>query len=293
MRSGNLHYRAEEVGDALGLPGAGILAWLTDDQLHPPMLDDEEMWRDGDRWGPGAREYVSELALLAGVRPGTRVLDVGCGLCGPARLLVDRFEATVTAISNSGTHVATSRTLNDRSPRHRGSISVHYVDGPGTWPDRPVDVAWSLNMLYQVPDHREMYGRVSDLLVPAGRLLMDDWMATDLMTESDLRSFGHHFQYRNLARISRVESELVDAGFYPAVHVVDRGEVGRGPMRRHFEPVMTSHFLPRLLARWPDGDGAGVSGRRMVRDFLDAVNLTLDLYSSGKLTYRTVVAVKR
>ncbi|URN16141.1 MULTISPECIES: SAM-dependent methyltransferase [Streptomyces] len=293
MRSGNLHYRAEEVGDALGFPGAGILAWLTADQLHPPMLNDEEMWRDGSRWAQGAREYVCELGLLAGIETGTRVLDIGCGLCGPARVLVDRFGATVTAISNSIAHVATSRVLNGHCSRHRDGISVHHVKGPETWPERRVDVAWSLNMLYQVPDHREFYGRVGDLLVPAGRFLVDDWMATDLMTESDLRDFGHHFQYRGIARISQIESELVAAGFYPAAHVVDRGEVGRGPMRRHFEPVMTGHFLPRLLARWPDGDGTGVSGRRMVRDFLDAVNLTLDLYASGKLTYRTIVAVKR
>ncbi|MGW2439464.1 SAM-dependent methyltransferase [Streptomyces goshikiensis] len=251
------------------------------------------MWQDGDRWHLGAREYVVELGLLAGVKPGSRVLDIGCGLCGPARVLVDRFQATVTAISNSKSHVATSLMLNEKHSPHHRNISVSYVKGLETWPEGHVDVAWSLNMLYQVPDHQELYGRVSDLLSPGGRFLVDDWMATDLMTEDDLRAFSHHFQYRKLARVSRIESELVSTGFYPATHVVDRGNVARGPMRRHFEPVILNHFLPRFLAEFPDCNKSGISGRKMIQDFVDAVSLTLDLYTAGKLTYRTLVAVKR
>ncbi|MFD8417672.1 SAM-dependent methyltransferase [Streptomyces sp. NPDC059650] len=293
MRSGDEHYRDEDIGRALGLPGAGILAWLTADQLHPPMLNDDAMWRDGNQWKWGACRYVAELGSLAGIQPGDKVLDIGCGLCGPARLLVDNFGASVTAITNSKAHAATSQELNSRNARHCAQITVQHVQGIEYWPDGPYSAAWSLNMLYQVPDHQELFGKVCNLLRPGGRFLLDDWMATDSITECDLQIFRHHFQYRNLLKVSSVESELIAAGFYPAERMVDRGQVGRGPMKQHFETVMREHFLPKISEAWPDDCGVAVSGNQMVKDFTEAVGHTLDLYSAGKLTYRTLVAGKR
>lgn len=293
MRSADEHYPQEEVGGALGLPGAGILAWLTADQLHPPMLLDQHMWRHGAEWRQGACRYVAQLGSLAELQPGDQVLDIGCGLCGPARLLVDIFDVFVTAITNSKTHVATSNILNSRSAKHRTNIRVQHVRGLNDWPVRHFDLAWSLNMLYQVPCHRNIFKRVNDVLSPGGRFVIDDWVATDLITENDLLLFEHHFQYRELLRISRVESDLVASGFYPAIRIVDRGAVGRGPMRRHFCTVMEEFFLPRLEARWPRASGSQIDGRQMGQHFIEAVNYTIHLYEEGKLTYRTMVAVKR
>jgi SAM-dependent methyltransferase len=292
MPTGDEHYPADLVGAARQLPGAGILAWLTGDQLHPPMLDDDAMWSDGGAWTEGARRYVAELGRAASLAPGEHVLDIGCGVCGPARELVERFGVRVTSLTNSKAHAELSRRLNEKAGKD-DRIEVHWVRGLDDWPAGDYDAAWSVNMLYQVSDHQELYARVADLLVPGGRFVLDDWMAAGTITENDLREFMYHFQYRNFVRIERIEADLVAAGFYPASRVLDHGDAARGPMQRHFEAVMRGHFLPLLAHEWPDGDGTGLSGRQMAVDFIDAVNVTLRLYREGKLTYRTVIAESR
>lgn len=286
------HYTADVIGGTLGLPGAGILAWLTGDQLHPPMLPDESMWSDGSKWRDGARAYVVELGGAAALRAGDHVLDIGGGVGGPARLLVDIFGVRVTSVTTSKVHAETCERLNQEHSSHARNIRAVYVQSPRDWPEGPYDVAWSLNMLYQVFDHQELYGRIADVLTPEGRFVLDDWMAGDQITENDLRAFEYHFQYRNFVRISRVEAELASAGFFPAVRLIDRGEAARGPMLRYFRREMENYFQPRLSQQWPDGDAAGISGRQMVADFVAAVEHTLKLYVEGKLTYRSLVCAK-
>ena len=76
MTVGDEHYSADIVGYDKGLAGAGILAWLTEDQLHPPMLPHEDMWSDGSRWAAGARQYVIELGRSAGLEDGNAYLTL-------------------------------------------------------------------------------------------------------------------------------------------------------------------------------------------------------------------------
>ena len=49
----------------------------------------------------GARPETVDLADRAGLAAGSRVLDVGCGLGGPARFLARRYGCTVTGIDAS------------------------------------------------------------------------------------------------------------------------------------------------------------------------------------------------
>src|SRR5438094_10493146 len=51
-----------------------------------------------DHFHSGGMPATVRLARLAGLRPGTRVLDVGGGLGGPARTLAAEFGCHVTPI---------------------------------------------------------------------------------------------------------------------------------------------------------------------------------------------------
>lgn len=239
----------------------------------------------------GAKRYVIELARAAGIKIGSRVLDLGCGLCGPARALVEYFDVEITALTNSRAHAVTSLALNDQSETFRNRIVVRRVEGSASWPAGPYGAAWSVNMMYQVVDHQELYGRILDVLEPGDLFILDDWMASDMITEIDLRNFAYHFAYRNLIRLSRVETELLAAGFYPIRQFLDRGDAARGPMTDHFETVMKNYFEPMLAEQWPDAPDS-ISGSQMATDFTEAVKVTLGLYRERKLTYRSIVAEK-
>ena len=55
-----------------------------------------------------------DLAGDAALKPGERVLDLGCGIGGPARLLASRFGVTVSGVDLSPPFVEAGRYLTER-----------------------------------------------------------------------------------------------------------------------------------------------------------------------------------
>jgi ubiquinone/menaquinone biosynthesis C-methylase UbiE len=62
----------------------------------------------------GGREATRELATLAGVKAGMQVLDIGCGIGGPARTLAAEFGCEVTGIDLVDDYVQTAVELTRR-----------------------------------------------------------------------------------------------------------------------------------------------------------------------------------
>ena len=59
-------------------------------------------------------EATRELARLAGVRSDMHVLDVGCGIGGPARTLAREFGCQVTGIDLTEEYCQAAQMLNER-----------------------------------------------------------------------------------------------------------------------------------------------------------------------------------
>lgn len=67
--------------------------------------------------------------------------------------------AKIAVPCNSGAHAETSRELSSVDSRYSEMIDVRYVRGYQDWLLSLYDVAWSLNILYQIADHPETYAR--------------------------------------------------------------------------------------------------------------------------------------
>lgn len=290
------HYTGDAVGGQFQLSGGGLHVYLTGDLLHPPMVDDEEIWANGRLWSEGAARHTAEIGQLAQLRPGEALLDIGCGIGGPARLLARRFGVSVTSVSNSATHIATCERLNDQAPDIRDRLTVIHADGQQELPPGPFDAAVSINMLYQVTHHELLFSRVWQSLRPGGRLVIDDWMLTPLVQAADLAELAEHFTFVAFCRTNLISAELTQAGFSQEQVIVDLGHVGRGPMARHFERQMVEYFAPRVTVDWPydavSKPGQAAYGAQMIDEFVAAVNVTLRLYREGKMTYRRILAAK-
>ena len=119
-----------------------------------------------------------ELARLAGITSGIRVLDVCGGLGGPARTLASEFDCAVEVLDLTQDFcraggVLTARTgLGGRvSFRHGDALEMPYPD------DAAFDPAWTQHSSMNIADKGRLYAEIHRVLRPDGRLAMHEMLA--------------------------------------------------------------------------------------------------------------------
>lgn len=278
----------DPVGRQLGLEGAGIIAYMTGDQMHPPMVDSEELWSRAECWPEASRGHTREAARALGLAGG-RVLDIGCGICGPARLLVDEFGVEIYGVANAEHMLHTARAINGKEPRWRERIEVEYHDCQEPYSRDGFDAAWSMNMIYRVPEKAALLANAAAALAPGGRLMLEDWMFTERAGEVDRATMDLHYHGALITTIAEVEA-LLDAHGFELVAVEDLGHVGRTHMARHCLAQFNDEVRPRLEDDFPEKPQ---SGKQMADEWAEATEAQVAMYVSGKMTYRRYVAALR
>ena len=276
------HYNYDPVSI---IPGAGPLGYLVKDQLHPPMVDDELLWKDGSRWHEGAIRHTLEAVSLCGLQQGNRVLDVGCGVGGPARTLVDCFGVHVFGINISSLQLETCSAINQTNVEWKHNITVVEQDCQSPYPWEDLDCAISLNMLYHVPDQSAMLKHVFNSLREGGKLLLDDWMLTPRANDDDRRELGRHFVSDHFAVREDLISTVADHGFRIR-RFVELGHIGRTHLANHFKTVFEKDFRSLIEKEY------GPYGHQVANDLVDGIDFSIRLYREEKLTYCRILAEK-
>ena len=160
----SLPARIEEALRRAGL-GDGLIGWadLTPlDQFHVRGL--------------GA---TRELAEALGIEAGATLLDIGCGLGGPARFLAATYECHVTGIDLSHPFVEAARILTEKTGL-AGSVTFRQADALDLpFADASFDHAWTQHVAMNIADRGRFYGSIHRVLKPGGRLAIYDVVAGD------------------------------------------------------------------------------------------------------------------
>ncbi len=117
------------------------------------------------------------LAELAELRPGERVLDLGAGICGPARVLTTRFGARVTAVEPTARFRRLAAALNAATGQAQ---AIEVVDAHGDalpFPNDSFDLVWTQAVLPNVADVAPVAAEAHRVLVPGGRWAIGDTAA--------------------------------------------------------------------------------------------------------------------
>jgi SAM-dependent methyltransferase len=130
-----------------------------------------------DQFHGGGKGATLRLARLAGLEPGTRVLDVGGGLGGPARTLAVELGCRVTVVDLTETYVRAAEMLTARLGL--GSRVTHRVGDALALPfdDAAFDVVWTQNSGMNIEDKAALYAGFHRVLRPGGRLAFQEPMA--------------------------------------------------------------------------------------------------------------------
>lgn len=107
-----------------------------------------------------------ELADRLPIRAGQHVLDIGCGLGGPARYIAQRFQCRATGLDITPPFVETANKLT-RLLRMEAQVTIEPGDGQRLpYPDATFDGAYTQHVTMNVPDRPGFFAQAYRVLKP-------------------------------------------------------------------------------------------------------------------------------
>lgn len=154
---------------------SSILNALRETGHDPDNLDPDDLLL-ADQFHIGGAQAARDVAVAAGIIPGCAVLDIGCGIGGPARFFAHHFGATVVGVDVTPEFVSTATRLSAGAGL---ADTVAFVEGNAldlTFADDEFDVATLLHVGMNIADKGALARHVARVLRPGGVFAVYDVM---------------------------------------------------------------------------------------------------------------------
>lgn len=120
------------------------------------------------------REATVELAGHAALRPGERVLDVGCGVGGSVRYLATEHGLHAVGVDLTREYVDAARVL-ARMVGLDGQVEFCEANASALpFEDASFDVVWTEHAQMNIANKSALYAELARVLAPGGRLVFHD-----------------------------------------------------------------------------------------------------------------------
>lgn len=253
--------------------------------IHHGLWSDEELAANTivENSKVAQQRLTETLAAEAGIQPGERVLDVGCGMGSSSTYLASRLQCEVTGVTIS----AVQRRWAHCSALWRGVSSrtrflcadAEHVD----FSPQAFDVVWSIECTEHLFEKARFFQRAARWLKPGGRMAICAWLAgngLDAAAKERVRQVCEGFFCPSLGTCDDYCRWMTDAGLqlvrrHDWTSAVDRTwEICRDRVRRS-----GMRWLAKLI------------DRNSVL-FLDRFDTILQAYRSGAMRYGVFVFEK-
>jgi MPBQ/MSBQ methyltransferase len=200
-------------------------------------------------------DFVGEMARwgrLDRLPPGTRVLDVGCGIGGASRILARDYGFEVTGVTISPNQVRRARELTPPDL----PVSFRIDDAMAlSFPDASFDVVWSIEAGPHMPDKAVFAKELLRVLRPGGALVVADW------NQRDDRRIPLNFWEKTVMR------QLLDQWSHPAFASVEGFSELLEATGLTQGSVITGDWTEETLPSWMDSIWQGVLRPEGLRRF--------------------------
>lgn len=164
---------ASSVADHYNQPelASRLLTALRTAGKDPEALDRDDL-ASFDEFHTRGRDATRELVAMADLQPGMEVLDVGCGIGGPARTLAAECGCHVTGLDLVGEYCDAAATLTQRVGLE-GQVQFREGDALGMpFDDDSFDAALLEHVSMNIEDKPRLFAELQRVLRPQGQLLL-------------------------------------------------------------------------------------------------------------------------
>jgi sterol 24-C-methyltransferase len=140
----------------------------------------------GESFYQAIARHEHYLAMKIGIQPGMKVLDVGCGVGGPAREIAKFTDAHITGLNNNdyqidrATHYAVKEGLSGQLKFVKGDFMQM------SFPDNSFDAVYAIEATVHAPKLEGVYGEIFRVLKPGGVFGVYEWLMTDNYDNDDV-----------------------------------------------------------------------------------------------------------
>lgn len=110
------------------------------------------------------------LASMMGLRPGMRVLDVGCGVGGPAREITRFCDAKIVGINNNEFQVGRARQKTAKAglSDNLSFVKGNFMELEKQFGANSFDAVYAIEATCHAPTFEGVYGEIFKVLKPGG-----------------------------------------------------------------------------------------------------------------------------
>jgi len=144
-------------------------------------------WIRGDESKEKAQlQLIEHLAQRTSVKPGSDILDIGCGFGATSLYLAKHFNAAVTGITISS--VQLEMAIQAAATQHL-DVKFFLMDAEAMNFQKQFDVLWSVESISHYQDLQGFFASAAKLLKPGGSFAITDWFKKENLTRAETRKF--------------------------------------------------------------------------------------------------------
>ncbi|PRQ09320.1 methyltransferase domain-containing protein [Enhygromyxa salina] len=217
----------------------------------------------------GRRIIDRMIELLGPITAADRVLDLGSGYGGAARVLARRFDCNVVCLNLSETQNARNRELCQAAQLARVQVRQgNFEHLP--FADESVEIAWSQDAILHSGARQQVINEVARVLRPGGRFVFTDPMRRDHVPAASLGPILERIHLDDLACFEFYRRACAEAGLEVvtiqdlSVHLprhYERVRVELEARRAEIESLSTPSYVAGMLGglrRWVEAGEQGL-----------------------------------
>jgi tocopherol O-methyltransferase len=160
-------------------------------------------WIRGDESKEEAQlQLIEHLAQLANLKPGSDVLDVGCGMGASSLHLAKTYHAKATGITISPVQIEMA---NKAASAERLNVKFLLMDAEAMDFQSQFDLLWCVESISHFERREEFFASAARLLKPGGTFAIIDWFKKENLTPSEIRKFIAPIEKGMLAKLQTMD----------------------------------------------------------------------------------------